>query len=83
MCVTGGHIKPPLDQIDLPEGTYAVLTFKGPYAGLPQAYRYLYEEWLPRSSAQPADRPPFERYLNMPGQVPDEELLTEICVPLT
>jgi AraC family transcriptional regulator len=71
-----------LDRLVLPAGRSAVLVLKGPYSGLPAAWAYLYREWLPRSGEALADRAPWERYLNMPGEVPDSALLTEILVPL-
>lgn len=77
--------------VDVPDGTEAVmiaggpsavLTFKGPYAGLKAAYTYLYGEWLPQSGKAMADAPCYEIYLNSPTDTAPEDLLTEICVPL-
>ncbi len=76
------QIDPPLEQVSLPAGRHAVLTFKGPYAGLPAAYDQLYSSWLPTSGEVPGDTPPFEVYLNSPMDTAPEDLLTEICVPL-
>jgi AraC family transcriptional regulator len=59
-----------------------VLTFTGPYAGLPAAWDQLYAAWLPASGEEPADSPPFEVYLNSPMDTAQEALVTEICVPL-
>lgn len=70
------------ERIEIPGGRAAVLTFRGPYSGLPEAWAYLYGIWLPGSGETVADRPPYERYLNMPGEVPDSALLTEIILPL-
>ncbi len=78
----GVVLAPPLDVVILPAGRHAVLTFTGPYAGLPAAYDQLYAVWLPQSGEQPADSPPFENYLNSPMNTPQEALVTEICVPL-
>lgn len=75
-------IAPPLQEVLLPAGRHAVLTFTGPYAGLPAAYDQLYGVWLPESGAQPADSPPFEVYLNTPMDTPQDRLITEICMPL-
>jgi AraC family transcriptional regulator len=75
-------IDAPLEAVALPAGRHAVLTFTGPYAGLPAAYDQLYGVWLPASGEQPADSPPFEVYLNSPMDTPQEALVTEICVPL-
>ncbi len=72
----------PLEEVRLPAGRHAVLTYTGPYAGLPAAYDQLYGIWLPQSGEAPADTPPFEVYLNSPMDVPPEKLVTEICMPL-
>lgn len=81
--VTDGFApKEPLTVVELDGGEHAVLTFAGPYSGLRDAYDYLYGEWLPQSGRQPADRPPFENYLNTPRDTAPEDLRTEICIPL-
>lgn len=72
----------PLEALELPAGRYAVMHYKGPYAGLKAAYDYLYGEWLPKSGEEMGDHPPIEIYLNSPQEVASEELLTEVCVPL-
>jgi AraC family transcriptional regulator len=71
-----------LDEVRLAAGPAAVLHFKGPYAGLQAGYDYLYGVWLPQSGREPADAPVFEVYLNGPSDIPPEELLTDIVVPL-
>lgn len=71
-----------LDEVRLAAGPAAVLHFKGPYAGLEAAYSYLYGTWLAQSGREPADAPVCEVYLNGPSDVPSEELLTDIVVPL-
>ena len=63
-------------------GEHAVIEHKGPYNTLIQTYRKLYGQWLPSSGREPADRPPFERYVNHPQDTPPEALLTEIYLPL-
>ncbi len=72
----------PLIETAVQGGRSAVLSFKGPYAGLREAYLYLYGDWLAQSGAEPRDEPPYEVYLNDPSDTPPEDLLTEICVPL-
>lgn len=63
----------------LPGGRYAILTLVGSYAQLPAAYDHL-------RAAHPEGmsdaRPAFERYLSMPGDVPEAELRTEVCMPV-
>lgn len=75
-------LAPPLEAVRLPGGRHAVLTFTGPYAGLPAAYDQLCAVWRPQYGEQPADSPSFEIYLNSPFDTPQERLVTELCVPL-
>jgi AraC family transcriptional regulator len=75
-------IADPLQEVRLPAGRHAVLTFKGPYAGLQAAYDQLFCNWLPGSEETPADSPVFEIYLNTPMDTAPEDLVTEICLPL-
>jgi AraC family transcriptional regulator len=72
----------PLEDVTLPAGRQAVLTYKGPYAGLPAAYDELFGLWLPQSGEEPADTPSFEVYLNSPMDVAPEDLITELHLPL-
>ena len=75
-------ISAPMEEVILPEGRHAVLTFTGPYAGLPAAYDQLYALWLPQSGEEPGECPAFEIYLNSPLDTPPEKLVTEIHLPL-
>jgi AraC family transcriptional regulator len=68
--------------LDITGGRHAVLTHLGPYAELDNAYKWLYREWLPQSGEEPADRPIFEEYLNNPRELPPNEWLTAVCLPL-
>jgi AraC family transcriptional regulator len=72
----------PLEEVTLPAGRQAVLTYTGPYAGLPAAYDELFGIWLPASGEEPADTPSFEVYLNSPMDTAPEELITELHLPL-
>lgn len=72
----------PLEDVIIPAGRQAVLTFKGPYAGLPAAYDELFGIWLPQSGEEPADAPSFEVYLNTPMDTAPEDLVTELHLPL-
>lgn len=62
-------------------GEYACAMHVGPYETLPSAWRQLLGEWLPASGKRVAG-PSIEVYHNMPGQVPPEQLRTELCVPV-
>jgi AraC family transcriptional regulator len=72
----------PLEEIVLRGGLYARLRYKGPYADMKGAYRWLLGVWLPRSGHEPDDAPVFEAYLNNPQHVAVTELLTDIHLPL-
>lgn len=81
-CPADMILDPPLEEVRLPAGRLAVLTFTGPYAGLPAAYDQLLGVWLPPSGEVPADSPMFEVYLNSPMDTAPEDLVTEVCLPL-
>jgi AraC family transcriptional regulator len=81
--ITGASdLSAPLEEVALPAGRQAVLTYKGPYAGLPAAYDELFGVWLPASGEEPADSPSFEVYLNSPMDTAPEDLVTELHLPL-
>ncbi|MEO0623952.1 MAG: AraC family transcriptional regulator [Pseudomonadota bacterium] len=71
-----------LEAVSLAGGRHAVMRYKGPYAGLNQAYQHLYGTWLPSSGHEPANAPPYEIYVNDPRTVAPTDLLTDIHVPL-
>lgn len=72
-----------LEDVHLPGGKTAVLRFKGHYSGLPAAYAHLYGTWLPASGFDAGTSPAFEAYLNSPMDTAPDDLLTDICLPLT
>jgi AraC family transcriptional regulator len=73
---------PPLEETVLRGGLYARLRYRGPYADMNGAYRWLLGVWLPQSGYEPDDAPIFEAYLNNPRQVAPTELVTDIHLPL-
>jgi len=81
--VTGHAPLPaPLESYRYAGGRFAVLTHKGPYALLSQSYDWLYYNWLPASNETLRDQPCSEVYLNSPLDTTQQELLTEVCLPL-
>lgn len=72
----------PLTETVLRAGPYARLSYTGPYAAMPGAYRWFLGVWLPASGHDPDDAPVFEAYLNDPRLVPQSELRTDIHLPL-
>lgn len=71
-----------LADVDVRGGWHAVLTYRGPYASMREAYRWFYGTWLMQSGFEPADAPVAEAYLNDPRTTAADELLTEIRLPL-
>ena len=63
-------------------GLYAIFTLKGPYSGLLDMYYNIYMEWLPKSNYKLRKGGAFEKYLNNPDKVSEDEILTEIYVPV-
>ncbi len=47
-----------------------------------QAAVYLYEEWLPKSGEVPGDFPIFFHYVNVGPNVREEEMITDVYLPL-
>lgn len=78
----GIALAPPIEETVVRGGLYARLRYRGPYADMKGAYRWLLGVWLPRSGHEPDDAPVFEAYLNTPQQVAPAELLTDIHLPL-
>ncbi|MCI4666240.1 MAG: AraC family transcriptional regulator [Neomegalonema sp.] len=84
-CVTvpeGVTPTAPARLLELTGGPAAVYRHVGPYAELGLAWEQFYGGWLPTSSREPADKPPYELYLNSPATTPPADLITEICIPL-
>ncbi|TJZ78867.1 AraC family transcriptional regulator [Chitiniphilus eburneus] len=72
----------PFEALALPPLRCAVLRHAGPYSTLCDAYRWLFEQWLPQSGEQPGGYSPFEYYLNDPCSTQQNQLLTDIYLPL-
>ncbi|AXQ94351.1 GyrI-like domain-containing protein [Cereibacter azotoformans] len=75
-------IAAPLEELRLAGGRHAVLRYTGPYSGLADAYRYIFNDWLPAAGEVQAEGPVIEIYRNAAMETPSNELVTEICVPL-
>src|ERR1700735_4840379 len=75
-------LAPPLEETVIRGGLYARLRYRGPYADMKGAYRWLLGVWLPQSGYEPDDDPIFEAYLNNPQHVSPAELVTDIHLPL-
>lgn len=64
-------------------GMYAVFTLKGSYSRLLDMYYNIYMEWLPKSNYKLRKGGAFEKYLNNPDKVSEDDILTEIYVPVS
>lgn len=73
---------PPLEFLAAGGGTFAVLTYRGPYSAMRPAYDWLFGTWLPSSGREARDAPVLEINLNTPLDTAPADLLTEICLPL-
>ncbi|MDL2306011.1 GyrI-like domain-containing protein [Bacteroides sp. OttesenSCG-928-D19] len=67
---------------EIPGGMYVVFRHTGSYSQLPQLYKTIYEQWFPYSRYVQKHPLSFEIYLNTPDEVPVEELITEIYIPI-
>jgi len=70
------------EQIRTRGGAYARLSYKGPYADMRDAYRWLMGVWLPASGHEAADGPMLEDYLNSPADTAPPDLRTDIHLPI-
>ena len=73
------HI-PGIDVRTLPGGTFASAIHKGPYQDVHESWGKLYE-WTVKQGFEPKT-PCCDLYLNDPDEVPEEELLTELLIPV-
>jgi AraC family transcriptional regulator len=84
-CITVGADFQPEGEVGvqvLEGGEHVVLTHRGTYTQLPDAWRWLYGVWLAGSGREPRHAPAFEVYYNSPTNTPPENLVTDICIPL-
>lgn len=84
-CITakpGLKSKGEFGQQTIDSGLYAVFTYKGAYKELEQVYCYIYRNWIPNSEYELRDISFFEKYLNSPDAVEQDDLLTEVYIPV-
>lgn len=67
---------------ELPGGTYAVATHRGPYEKLSETWAQVCGQWLPSSGHAARNAPCFEIYRNNPQMTPPEQLVTDVYVPI-
>jgi len=66
----------------IPPGRCAVLRHLGSHDSIAESAYYLYREWLPTSGEELRDYPLFFHYLNLIHETPENELITDIYLPL-
>ncbi len=66
----------------IPAGRCAVLRHKGSHDLLPSKIYDLYGKWLPASKEKLRDFPMFFHYVNLTPDVLEDELITDIYIPL-
>lgn len=67
----------------LVSGEYAVTLSKGPYKNAEKLWEDMFEKWLPQNVLKYKEGfPCIEKYLNNPEETPEEELLTELYMPV-
>jgi len=84
-CVTANpKIKPQgeFGKQTIDGGLYAVFTYKGAYTNLDRLYCYIYRNWIPNSKYELRDIAFFEKFLNSPDTVSQDDLLTEVYIPI-
>jgi AraC family transcriptional regulator len=84
-CITTPKTIKPIGQFSLQtlkEGKYAVFSLSGNYSELEKLYNSIYFDWLPKSEFQLRNDLPFEKYLNNPDKVREQDILTEVFIPI-
>lgn len=80
----GEHValSAPLVRVRLPGDRHVVMTVRGPFSGLADAFDQLFNAWLPDSGEEPGDSPTYIAYLTDAATTAPADLLCEIRVPL-
>lgn len=83
-CVFAEGVTAPeeMERLELPAGRAAVLSYKGDYSGLAEAWRWFSGTWMADNDATASGAPCTEIYRTMAPAVPLEEQLTELVTPL-
>lgn len=71
-----------LDRCELSGGCYASYRLIGQYTLISSTLQTLFGGWLPQSGLEPDHRPVIEIYRNHPGTVPDQNLITDLLIPV-
>ena len=79
----GAKIPEGLVEKRIAAGRYACTTFVGPYEQLGDVWARFMGHWLPASGERLGEGSAFEIYVNNPMEVPKEQLITELYLPLS
>jgi len=71
-----------IGNMSIPSGKYAIGHFELDLVEFPQAWAYLYGEWLTNSGYQPDDGYSFEVYVNDPNTHPENKHIVDIYLPV-
>jgi AraC family transcriptional regulator len=71
-----------LSEMRIPGGRYACTRHVGPYEELGDAWARLMGQWLPQSGHRLGEGVSYEIYRNTPADTPNDELHTELYIPL-
>ncbi len=71
-----------LVELRVPAARYACTTHVGPYEQLGDVWARFMGHWLPESGERVGPGTSFEIYVNNPMEVPKEQLITELYIPL-
>ncbi|MGO4564896.1 GyrI-like domain-containing protein [Rhizobium sp. 2YAF20] len=83
ITMSDGELAPDgLEQCKLSGGCNAAYRLVGPYALISPTFQTLFGGWLPQSGLEPDDRPVLEIYRNHPGTVTDQNLVTDLLIPI-
>ncbi len=63
-------------------GLYAMTTHHGSYTKLSETYAKLCGQWAPQNGYEIRSLPSLEVYLNSPEDTPEDELLTDVHIPI-
>lgn len=66
---------------EIPGGRCARIRHIGPRDNIAEA-EYIYREWLPQSGEEMRDFPPFFHYVNVGPDVKDDDMITDVYLPL-
>jgi len=73
---------PDMELLNIAGGCYASHTLVGPYQQISTTMEALYTKWLPQSAFEADDRPAVEWYLNSPEDTAQENLRTNLLIPV-